>query len=561
MKRKGLLRLIVVLFFFITLYLLVIFKLFYWQVVQSKTLQEVGRKQSTESLVVESKRGEILSSDNYPLVTNKYTYLLYANPKVVFQKDEYAQKLAPLVGVEEASISAQLSKDLFWVRLAASLDEKQKQSIEALKLEGIGFQQLTKRLYSEASMAAQLIGFVGKDENGKDRGYFGIEGYYNEQLQGREGSLYVIRDALGNTILNDIREEKKIDGRSLILTIDRNVQFIAEKKLKEGMEKYQAEGASVVIMESSTGKILGMASYPRFDPQKYWEFPGEYFVNPIISSLYEPGSTFKVLVMAAAIDQGVVKANTRCNICSGPVQIGEYSIKTWNQKYYPNSTMTEVIQHSDNIGMVFAGKKLGLSNLIKYLKKFGIGNQTRIDTQGETTGELRGEDSWYEIDASTATFGQGISITPLQLITGVNSIANKGNLVKPYVISKIITDEGKKITIQPEVKRKVISETTAKVVTYMMVNAVEKGEAKWAKLPEYKIAGKTGTAQIPVAGHYDPNQTITSFIGFFPPDKPRITMLVLYDRPKSSIYGAETAAPTFFSIAKELINYYNIQPE
>ncbi len=560
MKKSNSYRLHLIIFGFVIAFLLLTVRLFYWQVLHTKEFKAYGALQSTESLNVASKRGEIFSSDGYALASNKLEYLLYANPRVIDKKTEYAEKLSKVLDIDEATISAQLDKELFWVKIANRLNEKEKQAVENLKLEGLGFEQENLRFYPEASMAAHLVGFLGKDELGNQQGYFGIEGLYNEQLEGRPGRLYVVKDALGNPVINDIREEKRINGRDLTLTIDRTIQFIAEKKLKEGVKKYEAQGGSVIIMEPSTGKVLAMASVPNFDAQTYWEFDPASYVNPVISKLYEPGSTFKVLVMAAALDLGVIKPDTQCTICAGPVKIGEYEIKTWNNKYYANTTMTEVIQHSDNTGMVFVGRKMGLDNLIQYFKKFGIGEKTGIDLQGEVTGEIRDRDSWYPIDLATATFGQGISVTPMQLVTGVAAIANGGNMVKPYVVDKIETDEGKVITTEPEIRGRAIKETTAKVMTWIMVNSVDKGESKWTRLDGYKVAGKTGTAQIPVEGHYDPRNTIASFVGFFPADEPKITMLVLVNRPKTSIYGSETAAPIFFSIAREIVNYYNIPP-
>jgi len=552
------LRLLISLCLFIGLYFLIIGKLFYWQVARAQDLREIGRNQSSDRLPIQAKRGEILASDSFPLATNKISYLLYANPKVVDDKGKYARLLSPILEMDEASISARLEKDLFWVNVASQLPDTKKREIESLKLDGLGFQEQSDRYYPEASMAAQLVGFLGKDKNGSNHGFFGLEGYYNAQMQGRDGSLYVVKDALGHPVVNDIREEKKIDGRSITLSIDRTIQYILDKRLKEGVMKYEAEGGTLIAMDTKTGKILGMSSVPNFDPQVYYEFPQTSLKNPAISDLYEPGSTFKPLVVAAAIDLGLVKPDTKCTICDGPVPIGEYNIKTWNSKYYPNSTITEVIQHSDNTGMVFIGRKLGKDNLLSYIERFGIGDTTGVDLQGEVTGQLR--ESWSEIDLATATFGQGISITPLQLITAINSIANGGTLMKPYVVEKITQPDGKVISINPEEKKRVIKESTAKVMTWIMVNAVEKGEAQWVKIPGYSIAGKTGTAQIPVAGHYNPNETITSFVGFFPAEDPKITMLAVVHKPKTSIYGAETAAPIFFSAARDIITHYGIPP-
>ena len=557
MKWENL-RFTLVLSFLCFSYIAIIARLFVWQVFRASELSDLGRAQSSQVLTIPAIRGEIKAKDEFPLATNAISYLLYANPKVIKDKEDYVKKLTPILEDDPASISAKLSSDLYWVKLSVGLDQDKKHLIEKLSLKGLGFQQEYTRFYPEASMAAHLIGFLGKDSTGSNKGYFGVEGRYNAQLSGRSGKLYAIRDALGNQVLGDTREDKKIDGRGVKLTLDRTVQFAVEKRLKDGVERYNADGGSVVIMESKTGAILAMSAVPSFNPQKYYEFDLNSYTNPVLSNLYEPGSTFKVLVMAAAIDEGKVKPETRCNICAGPITEGDYTIRTWNDKYFPNTTMRDVIVNSNNTGMVFVGRKLGLNSMIKYLERFGIGKITGIDLQGETTSVIRERNAWYRIDLATASFGQGISITPIQLLSAVNAVANKGNLMTPYVVSQIISEDGKKIDIKPKIKGRVIKESTSKIITDMMVSAVEEGEAKWTKIKNYKIAGKTGTAQIPVAGHYDPSQTIASFVGFFPASDPKITMLVLVDRPKTSIYGSETAAPIFFNIARDLIKYYNI---
>ena len=424
MKKSDIARFGIVLIGIFILYSLVIARLFHWQVIEAEGLAAQGRAQSFETLPIPALRGEIQTSDGFPLATNTISYLTYANPKLVKDKDYYAGKLANILSIDTATISAKLSQDLFWVRLAENLDPDKKIEIEKLKLSGIGFEQQYSRFYPEASMAAHLVGFLGRDKDGRDHGYFGIEGGYNTQLSGRDGAKYGARDALGNQILNDVRQDAKIDGRSLKLTIDRTIQFNVDKKLSEGVARYGADGGSVIVMETATGKILAMASYPTFDPKKYYESDGTTYKNPILSSLYEPGSTFKVLVMAAALDMGLVKPATKCNICAGPVKMGEYSIKTWNGEYRPNITMLDTIVHSDNTGMVFVGRKIGLSKMISYFKKYGLGEPTGVDLQGETTGIVKEEKDWHAIDLATASFGQGISLTPIQLITAVNSIAN-----------------------------------------------------------------------------------------------------------------------------------------
>jgi cell division protein FtsI/penicillin-binding protein 2 len=560
MKRSESLRLVLIFSIFVFFYAIVIAKLFYWQVVKAQALHAIEIRQSTENLVTTATRGDILFSDGFPLATNKISYLLYANPKKVDSVSNYSNLLSPVLQMDSATISAILNQNLYWVSLKSRLNADEKGAVEDLKLPALGFEQQTERYYPEASMAAHLVGFVGKNQDGEDQGYFGLEGFYDRQLKGRPGSTYMVKDALGNPILTDIREEKKIDGRTLVTSIDRSIQYMADTELKKGLELYDADGGSVIIMDSKTGKILAASSFPSFDPQDYYDFDGKSYVSRIVSDIYEPGSTFKVLVMAAAIDAGLVTPDTRCNACSGPVKIGQYEIKTWDDKYFPNTTMADVIVHSDNTGMVFVGRKLGVDKMYSYLTKFGIGSTTGIDIQGEVAGDIRPKTAWGDIDLATASFGQGISVTPIELISAVNSIANGGKLMKPMVVDKIITPEGNTINIPPTVTSTPISPETAKIMTWVMVDAAENGESKFAKIPNYRIAGKTGTAQIPVAGHYDPTNTNASFVGFFPADDPKITMLVIVNKPKTSIYGAETAAPIFFNIARDLIQYYNIPP-
>ncbi|MCX6724743.1 MAG: penicillin-binding protein 2, partial [Candidatus Shapirobacteria bacterium] len=295
------------------------------------------------------------------------------------------------------------------------------------------------------------------------------------------------------------------------------------------------------------------------DPGKFFAYDKSLYSNPAVALSYEPGSTFKVLVMSAALNEEVVKPETRCDKCDGPRVISDYTIKTWNEKYFPDSTMTEVIQHSDNIGMVFVGEKLGVEKMYSYLQKFGLGQSTGIDLEDEASPKLRPKNEWKLIDLATASFGQGVALTPIQMVRAVAAVANGGKLMKPYLVKQVLS-EGEKTEIQPKIEGEVLRPVTASVMTEMMVNAVDNGESKWAKPKGYRIAGKTGTAQIPVAGHYDQEKTIASFVGFAPADNPQFVMLVLLREPTSSPWGAETAAPLWFDIAKEIFTYYGIRP-
>ena len=554
-------RLRVALFFFVFLFLAVIGRLFYWQVIRADELARLGEMQYGRRVLQSAQRGEIKTSDDFSIAANKVSYLVYANPKEIKNREAVISVLSSLLEEDTASISSLLSMDRYWVPLKRTVDYEIKEKIEALTLSGIGFEEHYMRYYPEASTAANLLGFVGKSDYGEDSGYFGLEGYYDRQLRGRGGGVIQLFDALGKPILAKMNNSGgKTDGRSLILHVDRTVQFIVERELKKSIEKYAAQGGMAAVMDPKTGAILAMSSFPAFDPRSYQEYTTDLYKNPFITDTYEPGSTFKPLIMAAAVDAGLVKPDTECSICNGPLEIGGYQIRTWNNEYKAGETMTEVIIHSDNIGMVFVAQKLGLKGMVSYMEKYGIGEMTGIDLQGEVAPGIRDPDSLYPIDLATAGFGQGISVTPIELLTAFSAIANEGKRMEPHIVSMIEKPEGEVIHIAPKVQSIPISAKSAKIVTEMMVQAVDKGEAKFAKPKGYRIAGKTGTAQIPIAGHYDPHQTIASFIGFAPADDPKFLMMVIINRPTTSIYGSETAAPTFFTIAKQLLAYYDISP-
>lgn len=545
----------------IAFFVIVIGRLFYWQVVKAQELSLLGQQQYGTSITISPQRGEIKTSDGFPIVTNKISYLVFANPREVKDKAKTIKILSEVLKLDQASISASLSLDKFWVPITTGIDTETKNLVDSLNIPGIGFEKQYSRFYPEASLAAQLVGFVGKDEAGSDKGYFGLEGFYNRLLKGKEGIAVQIHDAFGKPILARINNQTgQIDGSSLILSLNRPIQFYIEKVIKESVEQYGATSGMVGVMDPKTGEILAMASYPNFDPRNYQDYSESFYKNPFISDTYEPGSTFKPLVMSSALDAKLVKPDSKCPICAGPVSVGGYELHTWNDKYYKDITMTDVILHSDNTGMVYVAQKLGTERMINYLTKFGMGNLTGIDLQGEVSPALKPKSQWYPVDLATTGFGQGISVTPIEVLTAISTIANGGKRMEPHVVSGVENPDGTLVKIPPRVVDSPISAETAKVMTEIMINAVEKGEASWTKLDGYRIAGKTGTASIPVNGHYDPTKTIASFVGFAPADKPRFAMIVILNKPTTSIYGAETAAPIFFKIARNILSYFQIPP-
>ena len=542
-------------------FVVITLRLFYWQVVKAQELYVLAQSQYGRLIKVEPIRGEIKTFDGFPIAANKISYLVFANPKEVKDKKKFAETLAPILKVDIASIAAQLTLDRLWVPLKSAIDTQTKDSIKSLSLPGIGFEEKSTRFYPEASMSSQMLGFVGKDDIGEDKGYFGLEGYYDRLLRGRESYRVNVQDALGKPILSKATEGAgKIDGSNLILSVDRPIQFLVEKKLKDGVEAYGASSGMVGIMNPKTGEIIALASNPTFQPSEYQKSAEDLYKNPFISNTYEPGSTIKPIIMSAALDAKLIKPQTKCPICSGPVKIGEYELHTWNDKYFKEINMTDVIIHSDNTGMVYVAQKLGVDKMIFYLNKFGIGSLTRIDSQGEIAPNLKPKNAWYPVDLATTGFGQGISVTPIQLLVSFSAIANDGKMMQPHFVTGVESPDGQVAKIPHKVLGRPISEQTAKVMTEILVEAVNKGEAQWTRLKGYRIAGKTGTASIPVKGHYDPSKTITSFIGFAPAENPKFVMLVILDKPTVAIYGSETAAPIFFDIAKDILSYYGIPP-
>ena len=561
-----------VLGFFILVFVSLIARLAYWQIIRGSELAGDAQNQYTSSKVTTAPRGNILASDGSFWVIRKDAWLVFANTnETVDYPKNIANKLAPFFTedpsdrfallTEVLRIETLLGKKGAWIPIKQKVEQDIKKNIEALKIKGIGFEPQEIRFYPEASSAAQLTGFVGKDEAGTDVGYFGLEGYYNLALSGKAGFVGREKDARGAPILlGDSREVSARPGVDLVTNIDKRIELLTEEKLKEGLEKYGARSGSAVVMDPRDGRVLSITAIPSYDPAKYWEYGDEFFKNPVISDSFEPGSIFKVLVMASALDAGAVEPDTKCDACAGPLKVDKYFIKTWNNEYNDGITMTDTIIHSDNTGMAFAGQKLGADAMYNYLDKFGIGRLTGIDLQGEAAPRMRERGTWNIVDLATTSFGQGIAVTGIEMARAVSAIANGGYLVTPRVVERI-QGEGWSEDVRVEPPKRIISKKAAKEITEMMEAAADKGEAKWTNTRGFKVAGKTGTAQIPVAGHYDTENTNHSFIGFAPADKPEFLMLVTLQSPQSSPWASETAAPLWYTIAKDLFVYFGIEPE
>ena len=587
----------------LSLFALLILRLFKIQVLDCKKYSVLAESQHGISYSLSAARGKIYSQDDFPLVSNRLSYLLYGEPPRIEKKKEAIARILDVVdltlgcrvvnfspdsGLDQFQLKKacleeavkRLSFDRQWVPLVRGLTQEEKERIEKLEISGIGFEPEPQRFYPEDRLGSHILGFVGSDEEGKPKGYYGLEGFYDGDLCGTPGKILEERSALGEPILvGRYKKRSPQDGRDLVLTLDRAVQFLVEDKLFSGVERFGAESGTVVVMEPQTGKILALANYPDYDPaepteptesmesaesEELKEMEGEEEEekterrNLAIASSYEPGSVMKPLTMAAGIEAGKITPQT--TFISGPLKVGDYVIRTWDNKYYGEENMIEVLERSDNTGAAWVAlERLGKRILRDYFLKFGLGEKTGIDLEGEAGGIVKPLVEWRPIDLANASFGQGVSVTPIQLATAFSVFANGGNLVRPFLVSEI-RDGNRVISFEPERKRRVISEKTADILVEMLERAAEHGEAKFFITGDYRVAGKTGTAQIPIAGKYDPHKTNATFVGFLSGSR-KFVMLVKLEKPSASTYAAETAVPLWMEIAKGLIAYYGIPPD
>ena len=503
---------------------LFVYRLFKIQVKDHQKYRAFAQEQYWDLQEIPAKRGDILSSDGYPLATTQVSYLLYLEPKQIANKNEVAEKLATTLAeinkfdletpyeFHKERILDSLNLDLFWVKVIGNLSPEEKQKIQNLNIEGLGFEEEPLRYYPEDTLAAHVLGFVASDEEGKKKGYFGVEGSLDGDLTGKAGRIVEERDALGAPILlGTYTKVDPIDGRNVLLTIDRGIQYLVEKHLEKGVVDYNAKSGSIIVMNPYTGDILALANYPTYSPANFNDYETDEIEefgkrkkierrNLAISQTYEPGSVMKALTVSSAIDLEKVTPYSTF-VDSGPVQYSDYVIDNWDGKHHGVQTVIQLLQKSNNIGAAWVGHLVGAQNLEEYFEKFGIGGLSGVDLEGEDTGVMHPYDTWTDIDLATAAFGQGISATPLQVLNAFNAIANGGLLVRPRIVSKVV-DSGEEIEIPVKIVNRVISKQTSDTMVDLLTQAVEGGESKYFNIKTYNVAGKTGTAQVPVGGKY-----------------------------------------------------------
>lgn len=553
-------------FIFIILFgAVIIGRLFFLQVLNQEYWRALAQGQQKIFLEIPGTKGEIFLRDKdsnlYPLAINKDWFLVYAAPNEVKEKTDTAQKLSEILELEKDFILEKLNKEAFYTVIKKRLTDEELEKIKKLNLAGIYLEKERGRFYPQKFLASQTIGFLKTDGEGE----YGIEGYYNDILEGEKGFQERERSAQGFFLAFAERFLPAEKGSDLILALDYNIQFMAEKLLEEAKKNLEIEEGTIIVGDPISGEILALANFPNFDPNQYSKVEDwEIFQNGAIQKIFEPGSVFKPVVMAAGLNEGKLTPSTTYED-KGFVKVGGYTIYNYDNRVWGQKTMTEVLEMSINTGAVFAEKQVGHNLFLKYLEKFAIFEPTGIDLEGEIFSENKEFKKGYEINFTTASFGQGIEMTPIQLFRVFSTIANKGKLIKPYVIKKVLTD-GKEKETQPVISdSQIISSPAALQLTKMLVSVVEQGYAKRAKIPGYYIAGKTGTAQIPwsalgidKSGYSD--KTIQSFIGFAPAYNPRFQILVKLNNPKART-AEYSAVPIFRELAKYIIDYYQIPPD
>ena len=558
-KRWLSLRIIVIFCVFILMFSTIILRAFQLQIIERDKFTQMLEKQYLKYVKLPPKRGTIYDRKKRELAVSIEVDSLYAQPRKIKNKKAIAKKLYPILKVKYQNLKSMLASDHPFVWLKRRISPTQSTKIKNLKLEGIGFIKESKRFYPNRELASQCLGFAGLDS----RGLEGIELEYDDYLKGEPGYLMVERDALGRNIhTQNIKEVSASKGHNLQLTIDKTIQYFVEKALENGVKKTKAKAGIAIVMDPQSGEILASAVRPTFNPNNFWDYSPFQWRNRAVTDAFEPGSTFKMFLISSALEEGIFQPQDIFYCENGSYLLEDKVIHDVHK--YGWLTLAKIIKYSSNIGACKIAENLGKKTFYRYIRKFGFGDKTGIDLPGETDGLLSLPYKWSRVHLGTISFGQGISISPLQLITGFSAIANQGVLMKPYLVKAISNDKREIIKeFHPESRGNVITQRTAKQVTSILKTVVEKGgTGENALIPGFAIAGKTGTAQKvdPKIKYYSNHKTVSSFIGFLPADNPRLAMLVIIDEPQGISYGGIVAAPVFKEAASHIIRYLNIPP-
>ncbi|MGH2448286.1 MAG: peptidoglycan D,D-transpeptidase FtsI family protein [Chloroflexota bacterium] len=536
-------------------------RLIFWQVLQHGQLAAASDAEHAALYIRQPLRGKIYDANGVPLATDVSMHLVYAVPHDIRQPRRDAELLNPILHQSVQRLEDEFGRNPDYVELDPAVGTTVSRQISNLNLPGITLYPEVRRDYPNASEAAQVLGYV--DASGK--GYFGVEQRFNQILTGTAGERSVLHDTAGNSIRVGSATSPAHNGGDVYLTLDSRVQALAQSELQKAVAAHHADSGTVIIMNPHTGDITSMASDPTYDPNHYAKVANNNeasrFANPAISDQYEPGSTFKVITMSAGIDSGVITPSTSF-YDNGAFHVANVTIHNWNMSGFGQETMTQVLQHSANVGASWVAEQLGTRRFYDYLHRFRLGRPTGIQLAGEARGQVifPGEKGWTVVSQYTNSFGQGIAVTPLQLIRAIGAVANHGVMMKPQIVKQTFY-QGHLRRNKPVRVARVMSARSAHTVTDMLVHSAVNGEAALALVKGYNIAAKTGTSNVAGPdGGYLPSDTVASIIGWAPAFHPKFIILVVINHPRDTPWGSIAAAPVLHNLFQDLFVYYHIPP-
>lgn len=546
----------VLLFFLLSGFGVILFRLVSLQVLQAAELTARADRQHQKSVTLEGVRGTVTDRHGKVLAMNVEVPSIFGVPTSLDSPANAAKSLSSVLHIRREDIERKLRQDKHFVWLARKVEPEKGRRLEQLSIDGIGMVMEGRRFYPKGPLLAHVLGFVGMDGVGLE----GLERRYEAQLHGEKRLTILQRDALGRTVFpKGLREQVPAAGYALTLTIDEVIQYIAEKELEEAVDHARAKSGTIIVMEPLSGAILAMAVSPRFDPNAVASLTADRWRNRALTDTYEPGSTMKVVVAAAALEERVMMPGSMLFGENGRMTVANTTIHDHEKLGW--MTFTQMMQKSSNIGAAKTGMLLGQQRLYRYLQAFGFGQRTDIDLPGEVAGLLKSPREWGRRSLASISMGQEVGVTPLQMVSAVSAIANDGVLMKPYVVSGVSDQKGQPVKeILPQVRRRVVSPATARTLTTILEGVVASGTGTKAAIPGFRVAGKTGTAQKvdPRTGAYSSVLSVGSFVGFVPADAPRLAMIVVIDEPQGEAWGGVVAAPVFRRVGEQVLTYLGV---
>ncbi|HTL62603.1 MAG TPA: penicillin-binding protein 2 [Nitrospira sp.] len=534
----------------------ILFRLVNLQLLQAAELTARADRQHQKTVTLEGARGTVTDRHGKVLAMNVEVPSIFGVPTSLDSPAIAARSLSSVLHVRREEIEKKLRQDRHFVWLARKVEPEQGHRLEQLSIDGIGMVMEGRRFYPKGPLLSHVLGFVGMEGVGLE----GLERRYESQLHGEKRLTILQRDALGRTVFpKGLREQSPSAGQALTLTIDEVIQYIAEKELDEAVDRAHSKSGTIIVMEPQTGAILAMAVSPRFDPNAVTSLTADRWRNRALTDTYEPGSTMKLVVAAAALEEKVMMPGSLLYGENGRMTIANTTIHDHEKLGW--MTFAEMIQKSSNIGAAKTGMLLGEQRLYRYLQAFGFGQRTEIDLPGEVAGLLKPPRDWGRRSLASISMGQEVGVTPLQMLSAVSAIANDGVFMKPFVVSEVRDHKGQIVKeVLPQVKRRVVSPTTARTLATMMEGVVTSGTGTKAAIPGFRVAGKTGTAQKvdPRTGAYSNALSVGSFVGFVPADAPRVAMIIVIDEPQGEAWGGVVAAPVFRRVGEQVLTYLGV---